>query len=351
MSDALVYVAQDEIYRFVHEALIAAGVRENIAKLTAKGLWSTSLRGVDSHGIRLLVHYIHELRGGVTNPNPNFVWQQTTASTGTLDADHSFGHAAGMTAMRHAITMAQEAGTGFVSVRNSTHCGAMAYFGLEAAAHDMIGLAFTHATPTVQSPGATQPFFGTNPICVTAPMQNEEPFSFDSAISQFSFNKVHQHHEDGLTLPANIASDENGQMTTDAAAAFQLLPIGIYKGFGMAMMIDIFCGLLAGMPTGDNVSSMFNNKFAQKRRIGHFFGAFKISAFIDIDEFKQQLQANTDKIRQQPRLDENVPVMVPGDPQKQTEAQRRKDGIPVKPYDMERFRTLATELGIEPPNA
>ncbi|MDQ7036140.1 MAG: Ldh family oxidoreductase [Anaerolineae bacterium] len=350
MSDALVYVAQNEIYRFVYQALIAAGVREEVAELTAKGLWSTSLRGVDSHGVRLLVHYVHELRGGVVNPNPNFVWQQTAASTGTLDADHSFGHASGMIAMRHAIELAQEAGTGFVSVRNSTHCGAMAYFGLEAAAHDMIGLAFTHATPKVQSPGATQPFFGTNPICVAAPMQNEAPFSFDSAISQFSFNKVHQYREDGLPLPENIASDENGQMTTDAHAAFQLLPIGIYKGFGMAMMVDMFSGLLSGMPTGDDVSSMFDGNFSHRRFIGHFFGAFKISAFIDVDDFKQQLQMNADKIRKQARLDENIPVMVPGDPQKITEAQRRKDGIPVKPFDIERFQTLASELGIEPLN-
>jgi ureidoglycolate dehydrogenase (NAD+) len=277
------------------------------------------------------------------------VWKQTTASTGTLDADHTFGHAAGMTAMRHAIALAEEAGAGFVSVRNSTHCGAMAYYGLEAATHEMIGLAFTHATAKVQSPGATSPFFGTNPVCVTAPMQNESPFSFDSAITQFSFNKVYQYQEDGLTLPPDIASDEGGRMTTDANIAFQLLPLGIYKGFGLAMIVDIFSGLLSGMPTGDNVSPMFNGDFAQKRFLGHFFGAFKISAFIDVDEFKQQLQANAEKIRNQPRLDEIVPVMIPGDPEKLSEKTRRKSGVPIKPLDMERFKTLAEELQVKPP--
>lgn len=347
MADSFIYVPEQEVYRFAYEALICAGAREDVAEHTAKGLWNTSLRGVDSHGIRLLVHYVHSVRGGRINPKPNMVRQQTAASTGTLDADHTFGHAAGMVAMRHAIAMAQEAGTGFVSVRNSTHCGAMAYFGLEAAAHDMIGLAFTHATPKVQSPGATTPFFGTNPVCVVAPMLNEAPFSFDSAITQFSFNKVYQYREDGIALPPYIASDEAGQMTTDASLAFQLLPLGIYKGFGLAMIVDIFSGLLSGMPTGDEVSPMFNGDFAMKRYLGHFFGAFRISAFIDVEEFKQQLQANADKIRNQPRLDPNTPVMIPGDPEKLSEATRRKEGIPIKPYDMERFKELADELGVE----
>jgi ureidoglycolate dehydrogenase (NAD+) len=341
-------VAEQEIYRFAHAALIQSGVRADVAELTAKGLWQTSLRGVDSHGVRLLVHYVHAVRGGRINPKPNFVWQQTAAATGTLDADHSFGHAAGMVAMRHAIELAQTAGAGFVSVRNSTHCGAMAYFGLEAAAHDMLGLAFTHATPKVQSPNATRPFYGTNPICVTAPMLNEAPFCFDAAITQLSFNKVRQYREDNQPLPPNIASDENGHMTLDASAAFQLLPIGIYKGFGLAMLVDIFSGLLAGMPTGDKVSGMFENPLSEKRFLGHFFGAFRISAFIDVDHFKRQLQTDADKIRREPRLDEKQPVMIPGDPEKLTESIRRRAGIPIKAADMERFKVLADELGITP---
>lgn len=344
-----VCVTEQEIYRFAYEALIQSGVREEVAEVTAKGLWLTSLRGVDSHGIRLLVHYVHSVRGGRINPNPNFGWKQTSASTGTLDADHSFGHAAGMTAMRHAIELAGTAGTGFVSVRNSTHCGAMAYFGLEAAEHDMIGLAFTHATPKVQSPNATRPFYGTNPICVTAPMLNEAPFCFDSAITQYSFNKVRQYREDNKPLPPDIASDVNGRMTLDANEAFQLLPLGIYKGFGLAMMVDIFSGVLSGMPTGDKVTAMFENSLSEKRFLGHFFGAFRIDAFINIEDFKRQLQEDADKIRREPRLDESQPVMIPGDPEKLSEMVRRRDGVPIKAADMQRFNVLAAELGITPP--
>jgi len=347
MTDLL--ISESEIFRFAYDALTAAGVRDDVAQTTARGLWRTSLRGVDSHGIRLLVHYVHAVKGGRINPNPNFRWTQTAPATGTLDADHGFGHAAGMSAMRHAIALARGAGAGFVSVRNSTHCGAMAYFAMEAAAQDMIGLAFTHATPKVQSPGATTPFFGTNPVCVTAPMQDDDPFCFDSAITQYSFNKVRQFREEGKPVPPGIASDINGHMTTDPDAAFQLLPLGIYKGFGLAMMVDIFCGLLSGMPSGDEVSSMFENPLSERRLLGHFFGAIRIDAFLEIENFKRQLKRNADKIRSQPRLDPNQPVMIPGDPEKMIEQQRRAAGVPIKALDMSKFEALAAELGIDPP--
>ncbi len=347
MTDA--NISEAEIYRFAYDALIASGVREDVAQATARGLWLTSLRGVDSHGIRLLVHYVHAVRGGRINPNPNFRWRQTAPATGTLDADHGFGHAAGMAAMRHAINLAHGAGAGFVSVRNSTHCGAMAYFALEAAANDMIGLAFTHATPKVQSPGATRPFFGTNPVCMAAPMMDDTPFCFDSAITQYSFNKVRQFREDGQPVPPGIASDVNGHMTLDADAAFQLLPLGIYKGFGLAMMVDILCGLLSGMPSGDEVSSMFENPLSERRLLGHFFGAIRIDAFLELDHFKRQLKRNADKIRSEPRLDPNQPVMIPGDPENAIEHERRKTGIPIKALDRAKFEALAAELGIAPP--
>lgn len=349
MPEPSQHVSEAEIYRFAYDALIASGVREDVAQLTARGLWHTSLRGVDSHGIRLLVHYINAVRGGRINPRPHFHWKQTAPATGTLDADHGFGHAAGMTAMRHAIELARGAGAGFVSVRNSTHCGAMAYYALEAAAHDMIGLAFTHATPKVQSPGATRPFFGTNPICMAAPMLDDAPFCFDSAITQYSFNKVRQFREDGLPVPPGIASDANGQMTLDPEAAFQLLPLGVYKGFGLAMMVDIFCGLLSGMPSGDEVSSMFENPLSERRLLGHFFGAIRIDAFLELDDFKRQLKRNADKIRSEPRLDPDKPVMIPGDPENATEQQRRQSGIPIKALDMARFEALAAVLGIRAP--
>jgi hypothetical protein len=166
--------------------LTAAGVDPQIAADTADGLWTASIRGVDSHGIRLLPHYLKELEGGRINPEPDFEFEKTAEAVGTFNADHTYGIAAATRAMEHAIELATDAGTGHVSVRNSSHCGSMATFGLMAAEEDMIGYATTHGTANTKSPGSSRPFFGNNPICVAAPMADEGPFCFDAAQKQQS---------------------------------------------------------------------------------------------------------------------------------------------------------------------
>ncbi len=341
-------IPADRLRIFAKEAFLKIGVVENVAEDTAYALWLTSLRGVDSHGVRLLPHYIASIEGGRINPNPTFTFQQTSSSTGRLDADHTLGHAAGMEAMRHAIQLAKEAGMGFVAVRNSSHCGAMATYGLEACAHNMIGFAYTHATARLKTPNATRPFLGTNPICFAAPMANEEPFCFDAAPTVFSFNKVKQYAELGKSLPPNVAADRNGNVTLDPALADQLLPIGDYKGYGLSLMVEILCGLLAGMPVGRDVSNMFGAPLAQKRYLGQFYGAMRIDVFEDVRRFKSRLQELVDDLRSDVRQDASVPILVAGDPEKIAKREREKNGIPLYPNELENLNSLAARLGMEP---
>ena len=338
----------DEVYRFVKEAFLRVGVMEEVAELTARGLWSTSLRGTDSHGIRLLPHYVAGVEGGRINSNPKFHFQKTSASTGWLDADHSFGHTAGIVAMRHAIKLAREAGTGHVSVKNSSHCGAMAYYALEACKENMIGFAYTHATRKVRTPNSTRPFFGTNPLCFAAPMLSETPFCFDAAPTRITANAVRQHQEDGTLLPPNSAANKDGNETREPKLAEQLLPIGDYKGFGLAIMADILCGLLSGMPVGQAISGMYGTPMSERRFLGQFYGALRIDVFEDPEIFKRRLQELVERVRREPRTHPSVPVQVPGDPEKANEADRRKNGIPIKPMNLLRFKELADRLGIRP---
>ena len=148
------------------DILEKVGVSNEVAIPTSKGLWSSSMKGVDSHGLRLLPHYLHSCISGRINKSPNFTFNDTNASTSSLDADHTFGHAAGVKAMNKAIQMAQNCGIGAVSVFNSSHCGALSFFSEIACEHNMIGLAFTHATPKVQAHNSRNVFFGTNPYAL-----------------------------------------------------------------------------------------------------------------------------------------------------------------------------------------
>lgn len=338
----------NRVFQFVKQVLLEANVNGEVAELTAKGLWTTSLRGVDSHGIRLLPHYVVGVQGGKINPTPRFAFQKTSSSTGVLDADHTFGHAAGIIGMQKAIELAQRAGSGFVAVKNSSHCGAMAYFGMEACKENMIGLAFTHATSKVKTAGSTQAFFGTNPLCFTAPMRDEGPFCFDSAPTNITSNRINQYREDDEPLPPGCAADRNGNETLNPHLADQLLPIGDYKGYGWAMMVDILCGLLTGMPVGQGISKMFVDPMSQKRRLGQFYGAIRIAAFEDPRSFKQRLQDLANQVRNQQRTNPEVPVQVPGDPEKRNEEDRRVNGIPVKPFVLKQLNNLAESLGMSP---
>lgn len=336
------------VYNIVLNILLKNGVRKDISEYTARGLWQTSLRGVDSHGIRLLPHYIEVLKAGRLNPNPKFIFEQTSPSTGILDADNTFGHAAGIVAVQHSINLAKKTGTGFVSVRKSSHCGAMAYYALEASKCDMIGLAASHATPRVKTPGSSREFFGANPFCFTAPMEREDPFCFDTSLTPFPFNKIKQYREDDKVLPAGCAADKDGQETNDPHKAAQLLPIADYKGFGLIMMVDILCSLLSGMPGGKEVSAMYGNSPSEKRNLGHFFGAMRIDVFSNTQEFKKRLQSLVDDVRQEPKITENSVIQVAGDPEKQNEKDRKENGIPIKDLDLKRINILAEEVGLKP---
>lgn len=341
-------VPEMNVYRFAREAFKSEGVADEVANHTARGLWTASIRGVDSHGIRLLPHYLHELEGGRINPNPDFEFERTAPSTGTFDADHTYGHAAGIRAMERAIELAEETGAGHVSVRNSSHCGSMAYFGLIAAEEDMIGYATTHGSANSKSAGGIRPFFGNNPVCVTAPMRDEGPFCFDSAVTAITFNEVHRHRDSGKGLPPGVVADADGVETRDPHEADQLLYIGGYKGFGLAMVGDILNGLLSGMPVGRNVSSMFDDPLSEPRQLGHYFSTLQIDAFVDTDEFKGRLQELAEAVRNEPRETDDVPVQVPGDPEKETKAEREENGIPIPDHDLERFADIADELEIDP---
>jgi LDH2 family malate/lactate/ureidoglycolate dehydrogenase len=329
--------------------LLASGADPWVAEATADGLWHASLRGTDSHGIRLLPHYLLGLKKGRINPRPDVSFRRTAPSTGKLDAHHTFGHAAGVKAMDAAIALASETGIGFVAVSNSSHCGAMSYFGIRACEHDMIGLAFTHASPKLMTPGSTKSFFGTNPICVCAPMAGEGPFSFDSAPTSLTSNRLLMLAEAGLPIPPGLAADSSGQLTTDAKNANQLLPIGGYKGFGLTMVVDVFCALLTGMPAGPKVSMMYLDPMDERRLLGQFYGAVRIDAFEDPQVFKSRLKELCDGVRSQPRRASNEePPMAPGDPEKRAEADRLANGIPLPAHLITELNALAVRLGVVP---
>lgn len=346
-NDAIVKkFREDAVRTFMLSALRAVSVREDVALHVADGLLHASLRGVDSHGIRLFPHYIAGVEGGRINPDPKYKFERTAYSTGRFDADHTFGHAAGFEAMHKAMDLAKEAGAGLVAVYNSSHNGAMTYFAHEAAKNDFIGLAFTHADSLINTPGSTRAFFGTNPVCMAVPCEGEEPFCYDSAPSFITWNRVRQYREEDKEVPPGYTVDAEGNETLNPHEATQLFPIGGYKGFGLAMMVDILCGLLTGMPVGRDISNMFKDPISQKRFLGQFYMAIRIDTFQPLDLFKKRTKKLMDDIRNEPQKSPPMPVMSPGDPEKRAFSERMRSGIPIKEHDLKAFKNVADKYGL-----
>jgi len=339
-------VRKDDLENFCQKALKAAGVREDVAHYVAEGLTQASLRGVDSHGVRLLPHYLKGVKAGRLNPAPDYKFNRTAPATGSLDADHTFGHAAGAEGMRRAMALAREAGMGAVTVFNSSHYGAAAYFALMAAREGMLGFSFTHADSLLVSYGGKKAYFGTNPICLAAPVEGEEPFCLDMAPTTTTWNKAKQLAEEGSPIPEGWVVDGEGQPTTDPARMAALLPIGRYKGYGITMMVEILCGLLTGMPFGAHISSMFAAPMDQKRFLGHFFMALDISRFQETGRFTKRMRQMVDEVRSQEPLDPGQPVMVAGDPEKLVAKERLANGVPLSDVLWRQFMSLEEELGL-----
>ena len=339
----MIHVDSIRLAAEMRAVLLRQNVNADSVEHVVSSLIQTSLRGVDSHGIQLFPHYCRAVSGGRINPQPSFRVDQTAPATAILDADHAFGHHAGVVAMDLAIRTAKTAGTCAVAVRNSTHFGAAAYFALRASPNGCLGFAFTNADALVKAHGAQGAFFGTNPICFTAPLAGEEPLCLDMATSLVAWNKVLNHRRLNEDIPSDWACDELGTAVTDPHAAKALYPAGAYKGFGLGMMVDILCALLADGPVGKDLLPMYSD-LSVRRNVTHFFLAIAIDKFLPSAVFSVRLQEMVGRLRAMAPLDPHSPVLVPGDPEKQSYGRRLANGIPVDEAKFAEFLAVSPDF-------
>lgn len=333
----------ERLRRVMTRTLAARGVVPEGVDHVAASVVQTSLRGVDSHGINLFPHYCRVAESGRVNRTPNLVMSQTGAGTAILDADHAFGHHAGAVAMDHAIACAKQTGVACVAVRNSSHFGAAAYFGLRAPSHGCIGVAFTNADALLKAENARHAFTGTNPICFTAPIEGEDPFCYDGATSLVSWNRIVNARRAGSTLADSWACDENGLPVTDASMARSLQPAGQHKGYGLSLVVDIVCALLAGGAISKDLLPMYT-QIDVRRSISHCFMALDVERFAPIAEFARRMRDLAERARSLEPLDPAVSVMIPGDPEKRAMAERAIAGIPIDDVKLGEMLALSSDF-------
>jgi L-2-hydroxycarboxylate dehydrogenase (NAD+) len=329
------------------------------AAQAADVLASADLRGIDSHGVARLTSYVELLSEGLINPTPKIKILRSTPSTATIDGDNGLGLVVGPQANKIAMDMAEKAGSGWVSICNTNHFGIAGYYVLQALKRDMIGWAMTNSTKLVTPLWGAERMLGTNPIAIAFPGKDEPAIVIDMATCAAAYGKIEMARRRGQPIPQGWGIDNQGRATTnpdDIVAGGALLPLGSdrerggHKGYGLAIMVDVLCGALGGANWGP-----FTPPFALRQEIparsvgkgiGHFFGAMRIDGFIEPDEFKRQIDDFVRTFRAtKPAPGTNGPL-IPGDPEREAEKVRSKEGVPLIMPVVEELRAISNKIGI-----
>tara|TARA_Y100000590_G_scaffold343066_1_gene391862 strand:+ start:268 stop:1320 length:1053 start_codon:yes stop_codon:yes gene_type:complete len=336
-----------DLLSFSKKLLLSVGLDKFSARSVSNGLCEASLRGVDSHGINLLPHYVNSAIKGRKNPKPHFVFNSVFQSFGVLDADHAFGHAAGEKSIDLAIPIAKKYGVSMIAVKNSTHPGALASFTLKAARKGYAAFAFTHSDSLMLSANSKEKYFGTNPISFSCPREgSEEPYCLDMATTIISWNKLLNTKKENAKLNGKFASNKRGQPTNDPKVASSLMPIGDYKGFGLASMIEILCGVLTGMSFGKSIPPMFDYPINKKRFLGQFYIVFRIDAALSKKNFTNRMKIMTKEVRKLKPIRKNIRVKLPNDPEIQNSKYRIKKGIPLDDDLFKKLSNIANKYNL-----
>jgi len=350
-------IPQENVVRVDHNRLrettkalfVGHGVPEADAEIGADVLVRADLRGVDTHGVsNMLRHYLSDFKNGVINPTPEIHILRETAATANLHSDDGLGVIVAPKAMDLAVEKARNAGVGMVTVAFGRHLGMASYHAMMAMEHDMIGLCVTNAGPRVVPTFGAVPRLGTNPIAVAAPAGTEPPFVFDVATSVVAGNKIVIAQRLGNKLPGGWVAEADGSPimgdsdppSVDVAA---LLPLGSkretgsHKGFGLGCVVDILSGILSGGGYSMFPGRPFNH---------HMVAAYRIDAFSDVDDFKAMMDEFLQTLKATPPAPGHDRVIVPGEPEWETEQERLANGIPLHREVIDWFRVTCNEMDI-----
>lgn len=337
---------------FCHAVLAAAGADEATASAATNAMMHGSRLGVDSHGVRLLAHYVEALRGGRVSGRPDVKIVRRMGATAVLDAGHGHGALATYRAMEEAVSLARGNGIGAVSIRNSSHFGPAGAYACAAAAEGLIGLAVCNSDSFVRLHGGASRFHGTNPLAVAVPVAGAQPWLLDMATSAITYNKVQLFRSLGARLPEGVASDKDGADTRDPDLADMLAPLGGafgFKGAGLAGLVEILSSVLAGMRISHEILAMGGPDFETPRQMGAFALAIDPAAFLEQEVFDDGMRRYLEALRASEAHGEGA--LAPGDREWREQETRLSRGVPIDPATAEAFAGLARRFGLAMPFA
>jgi L-2-hydroxycarboxylate dehydrogenase (NAD+) len=341
-----VMARHDRLEAFCVRVLQKLAVPREEAEITAGSLVTANLRGVDTHGVLRLPLYAARLKRGAMTPSVTLTTEKETIATALLDGHNGIGQVIACRAMEIAIRKGREAGVSYVAVKHSNHFGAAAYYPMMALEHDMIGVAFTNASPRLAPTGGAERLLGNNPFCVAVPAGKRPPVVLDMANSIVAGGKIRVLQKEGRPIPEGWALDEFGEPTTDPVSAMKgiLLAIGGYKGYGITLIMDLLTGVLADSSYGPRVKPIDNE--VEPAGTAHSFMAIALSAFTDVAAFKARMDAYIDEIKSSKKTKGSEAIYVAGEPENIKMQERMEKGIPLQAKVAAELSALGKDLEI-----
>jgi LDH2 family malate/lactate/ureidoglycolate dehydrogenase len=329
----------DRLERMLAGLYVAAGVSTEDARIGANALVDADLRGVHTHGARLIPNYLKGIRTGSLNAKASLTAVRDDGTTALFDAERGIGHVAGAKAMRLAIQRALELGTCTVGVRSTGHTGAMAYYTQMAADAGCIGYANTNGGIVMIPPGGRDKAVGLNPLSWAVPTDRPWAINLDMATSVVAGGKLVVAQEQGKPIPLGWALDPQGNPTTDPKLGMEggMLPLGGPKGYGLAVILDVLCGVLTGGRFGKALGGSGSGLMLQ---------AISIERFMPLCEFRERMKELVDQLKAGGLAPGSDGIYFPGELEYNLKQQRLRDGIPYHEVNLADLRREAETAGI-----
>jgi len=342
-------VSPDRLKKFVTDALLASGIPAADAAIIAPLMVEADLSGADGHGIFRLPQYVRRIRAGGINAQPDIRLVQDNPAAALVDGDNGMGHLVLHKAAETAIAKATINGVAWVGVRNSNHAGAASNYARLPLKHDMVGLYIAVGSANHLPPwGGVEMLLSTNPIAVAIPALEEPPIVLDMATTVAAYGKVKTAAQRGEQMPEGWMIDREGKPLTDPAKANEgfLLPIGGYKGYGLALIFGLLAGTLNGAAMGRDVVD-FNADDETPTNTGQAMMAISLKAFGEPEVIKRQVDEVARTMRSSKLLPGADAIRVPGEVSHERRKNRQEQGVPLPSPLVAGLDELATDLGIE----
>lgn len=345
-SEERINISASSAQTLIESILIGNNVPPPNAAIIAKCLIAADLRGVDTHGMNRIPSYMERIRQGVLEATASPTLTQVTPVVAQVDGHNGFGFVGAHMGMAAAIESAKTFGIGMASVKHSNHFGMSAWLVQQALDADMMSLVFTNSSPALPAWGGREKLMGVSPIACGAPGKTKETsFILDMAPSVAARGKIYKAKRRGEKIPVDWALDKDGKRTDDPEAALGgvMLPMGGPKGSALAIMMDVFSGVLSGSAFAGHVTNPYDP--SKPADVGHFLVAIKPDLFMDLDEFRERMQYLYERVTGSAKMEGTDRIYFPGEIEMLAQKEREEKGIPLVQAEIDALNEEARKVG------